>query len=68
MPQIKRMQGWKTWTGVVGLLTVKLVTLYFDVDMSAADSQAAVLAQAVQAVMGALAVIGVAHKIEKPRL
>jgi len=61
----KMMGGWKTWTGVIGLVIVKLATLYFDVDMSAADATASVMVQAVQAVLQALTVIGVAHKIEK---
>lgn len=59
------MKGWKTWTGVIGLVIVKLATLFFDIDMTAADSTAATIVQAVQAVLAALATVGVAHKIEK---
>lgn len=59
------MKGWKTWTGVIGLVIVKAATLLFDVDMAAAETTASVLMSAVQAILAALAVIGVAHKIEK---
>ena len=59
------MKGWKTWTGVIGLVVVKLSTLFLDIDMDAADGTAGVIVQAVQAVLAALTVTGVAHKIEK---
>lgn len=59
------MQGWKTWTGVIGLVIVKLSSLFLDIDMEAAENTASVIVQAVQAIMAALTVVGVAHKIEK---
>lgn len=62
-----KMKGWKTWTGVAGLLVVKIITLLGGVDMDAAGTDASVIMQAVQAILAALTVVGVAHKIEKGR-
>ncbi len=62
------MRGWKTWTGVLGFLLTYIAGNYLGVDMDAAQTQTGSLIDLLNAVFGALTVIGLGHKIEKNRI
>lgn len=59
------MKGWKTWTGIIGLLVTMIAQQYFGVDMEAAGVAANKMFTAIEAVFGALTVVGIGHKVEK---
>lgn len=59
------MKGWKTWVGVLGCFTTYVAGSYLGVDMGTAQDQSGTFVQLLEAAFGALAVIGLGHKIEK---
>jgi anti-sigma-K factor RskA len=59
------MKGWKTWTGVVGLVIVAVATNYLGVDMAEAQTNADKVVNLIEAGAQAMVVIGLGHKLEK---
>lgn len=59
------MKGWKTWTGVIGMVLVTVADGMLGIDTQAAAADANTIVTMIQAGMAGLAVIGLGHKIEK---
>lgn len=59
------MKGWKTWTGVVGLVMVAVSTKYLGVDMEAAGAVSSDIVNLIDIASKLFVTVGIAHKIEK---
>jgi len=63
-----KMEGWKTWTGVIGAVLTGVAVQYFGADpdvITETSSKFMDFLEAAQVAFTGLAAIGIGHKVEK---
>ena len=59
------MAGWKTWTGIGGVVLTQIAITYFGMDMETLNTQADKILELIRAAFGAFALLGLGSKADR---